>query len=335
MYKSLLKYNLLTILPFQDTFFYTEKLPKKVNFTKELIRVNYLKHSSFANPNIIYKIEDKKILVWYFKENINTPVIIPESFIAYRELRKYNEDAIYIVDDEIIKVVVIKDRKLLSLFTLSELDNLTIELTMDEFQLFKRVDISTHEYQTLIQKSLKSLTFKDFYNFIQVSLDRKTVLKSAIDKFSYPLSALIIFAIFVSYIQNSILQSEIEDLKKSYQVEKEKNKKIKSFVKKHNKEVKKWKGFINKELRFIGPIAILDSIYTTFHKGEKAYIISVVLNANNLVIKVQTDMNPIIFLNRLNKIEYFSNVVIQNTYKPRNKMKITTYEITVKTLKEL
>ncbi len=335
MYKILSKYNFITILPFEDTFFYTTTLPKKIKFSKELIELNYLKYSPYSSSNIINRVDSQHLMLWYFKERVDSAVIIPESYLLYEELKKNREDAVYIVNDTIVKIIVIKESKLLSAFTLDNLDEMVINLTMDEFQVFKRVEVDKESYNKLTENSLNELSLKEVFKFNQLSLDRKDLLKVAVDKLSYPLSLLVLLAMLVSYTQTALLKSEIEDLKESYKSKKDENREIKKYVKEHNKEVKKWKEFIKKELRYIGPITILDALYTIFKDDEKAYLTSVFINENRLQIRIQTDINPVEFLNRLNKIDYFSNVVIQNTHKPRNKMKITSYDITLKMMKDI
>ena len=39
--------------------------------------------------------------------------------------------------------------------------------------------------------------------------------------------------------------------------------------------------------------------------------------------------------NRLNEIKYFRRVIIENTHKPKNEMKIISYDIDVKMLKDV
>jgi len=136
-------------------------------------------------------------------------------------------------------------------------------------------------------------------------------------------------------MNSNILESEINELNNIYTAEKIKNKEIKKYIKKHNSQVKIWKEFVSKELVFVGPIILLDNIYEIFKEGEKAYLMSISINATKMNIKIQTDLNPVEFLNRLNEIKYFSRVVIQNTRKPRNNLPIISYDIDVKMIKDL
>lgn len=335
MYKILAKYGFITILPFEDTFFYATSLPKDIKFSQELLRLNYLKYSPYQNSNILSILKNRQLMLWFHKTSVASPIIMPESYILFKELKNRNQNAIYIIHDRVIKVLVIKDSQLLSSFTLDALDDATIALSRDEYQVSKVIKINKAEYEELKRVSLNKLTLKELYEFNQLELDRKTILNSFVEKASYPLSALVVFAIFVSYIQSSFLQKEIDDLKKTYTIEKDKNRDIKHFIKEHNSQVEKYQDFTKKELMQVEPLALLKSVYTIFKDDEKAYLIDVSVSENKMLLKIQTDVNPVVFLNRLNEIKYFSRVVIQNTHKPKKEMKIISYDLDVKMIKDI
>ena len=335
MYRILSKYNLITILPFQDTYFHASALHKNIKLSNDLLRLNYLKHSPFTNPNIITFTQEKSLMIWFYKQEVNTTIVIPESYLLFKELKDTHTNAIYVIHDEIVKVLIIKESRLVSAFTLAVLDESAIAISMDEFQISKRVDMDSSEYAKLKTNALASLRFKDLYQFNQLDLDKKTLLNRFVDYASYPLAGLIAFAILVSYAQESVLNAEIENLKESYEIEKSKNTEVKEYIKEHNANVKKWKGFVSKELVYVGPIVLLESLYGIFKEEENAHLVDVTINANKMSIKLTTDKSPVVFLNRLNEIKYFSSVIIQNTYKPRDSMKIITYDIEIKTLKDV
>lgn len=336
MYNILSKYNFITVLPFSSTFFHATILPKKLKFTKELLALNYSKFAPYQNPNIINLSNDKHLMLWFYKQEVDSLIVVPESYIIYKELKPNKQDSIYIMQDiNIIKVIIIKNQQLINVFTLDTFDEEVITLSMDEAQVFNKIHINSNEYATLKEKALNSLTLKEFYLFHRLDLDRKKILNQLIDKTSYPLAFFIIFAIFVSYLQENMLESKIDTLKERYKTQKSKNSEIKTYIKTHNKEVKKWKLFVQKELVYIEPMKILDKIYTIFKEDDKAYLVDILINGDKASLRIQTDMNTITFLNRLNDIKYLKRVVIQNTYKPKNEMKIIYYDIEIKKFKEI
>lgn len=336
MFNILKKYNLITVLPFENTFFYTVVMPKQVKLTKEVVSLNFLKFSPYKNPSIIIKFINKKMLLWFYESDIKTAVAIPESYIAYKGLLNNKEDdALYVINDETIKVIAIKNSSFVGAFTLKNIDENTIKISMDEYELNKKVFISKDEYYSILEASKESLNFSDIYSFSQLDLDKKNILKKLIDVSSYPIAGAIVLAIFISYVQGSILNQELDELTSRYQEEKAKNKEIKQEIKKHNKEVKKYKSFIDTELKFIQPISILESIYGIFEKGDKATLKYITINDTNIKLIINTDENPVKYLNRLNSINYFKQVIIQSTRKPKHGLKSITYEIETKLLKNV
>jgi len=335
MYRVLSKYNLITVLPFEDTFFHATQLQKKVKLSKDLLKINYLKYSPFTNPNIITITHEQQLMLWFYTKEVNTPIIIAESYLLFKALKEEQEDTIYVIHDTIVKILILKASCLVGAFTLSSLDESSIVLSMDEFHISKRVDITLQEYKTLKFSTLKNLSFEDIYKANQLHLDRETILPKFIEYASYPIAALVIFAMLVSYGQEKMLHAQIDSLKTTYLQNKTKNKKIKNFIKIHNKKVKKWQDFADKELAYISPTLLLAKIYEIFKDKEKAHFIDVSINAHKMLVKLATNENPVVFLNRLNAIDSIANVIIQNTYKPRDAMKIISYEIEIKKHKDV
>ncbi len=334
MFNALKKYNFITVLPFEDTYLYVTTLPQKIKLSKELISINYLKHSPYQNPHIVSLIEQKQLSLWFYKHNKQENIVIPESYLAYKELNKNNEDALYITEDSPHKLIIIKNSTLLDAFTLEDIDQTTINLTLNEHNLTKTTKISKQQYKNILEISQKNISLKEIYSFSQLDFDQKDIFQNILNATAYPISALVVFAMLVSYTQGAFLSSQVQKLTKTYKTEKSKNKEIKSYINQHNKTVKRYKTFIDKELLYTGPIILLHSIYDIFKDGDKAYIGSIAIHANSMKLQLKTDENPIKYLNRLSQIKYFKQVIIQSTRKPTRGIKTITYTMEIKLLKD-
>ena len=286
---------------------------------------------------MFYLMSNKQLLLWFYPKNddIKSIIVIPESYILFKELQKRDEDAIYVIEDDLIKIIIIKNGIIVSTFVLKNYDENILSLSLNEHGLSKKIDITKDEYLKLLTTSKNNINSSDLYKFLQIDTDIKALFKSLVDIATYPIVVLIFFAMMVSYVQGVMLSSDIENLKENYIVQKQKNSEIKQKIKKHNQKVKKYEKFIDEELTFIGPIALLNSIYTVFEDGDKASIHSVTVNNTRVVLQIDTDENPIKYLNRLNQIKYFKDVVIKNTRKRKKRVATITYDIEVKSLKEL
>ncbi len=335
MKKFLLQYNFITILPFEETFFHALTLPKKIKLSKELLKINYLKYSPRKNINIIGHVHKKHLMLWFYTKNITSPIIVPESFLLYKELKKRSGNALFIIKSSVYKILIVKDGYLVSAFTTQILDDEMLSISSDEFSISNTIHIDEIEYKEVFQSAFKSLSIEEIYQFNQFDLDTKTIAKKVFEYGAYPLSFLLVFMMLVNYIHGSSLQSQIERLKENYIAQRDKNKKISQDIRKHNKDVKKWQEFVNKELLYTDPLTVLNDIYKIIKPKEKATLQDVSVNEKDVTLKLQTNLSPVIFLNRLSKIPYIQTVIIQNSFKQRNGNKIITYTIALKPLKEL
>lgn len=335
MSNILLKYNFIKIIPFEDTFFYTSTLPKNLRFSQDLLKLNYSKYSPFEDPNILSSFKNEQLMIWFYKIPVKESVIIPESYILFNELKKQNKDAVYILNDDIVKILVIKKNKLLAIFTLDSLDETILNLSMDEYQISNKINIEKKEFNQIYKEALNNLTLREIYQWNQLSLDTKSISKKLVSKVSYPLSALVLFTILVNYIHNSNLKNDIKILKDKYFIVKNKNNDLRADIKQHNKDMEQWEEFIYKELIYPDSISLLNSIYSIFKEDEVVTINSMTINSGKMILRLETDLSPILFLNRLNNIIYFSQVVIGNTHKPKKGLKSITYNLDVKLLKDM
>jgi len=334
MYKIVLKYNLVEILSFEDTFLYTTSLPKKVKFSKELLRFNYLKHSPFINSDLLHLFQDKELYIWFSKKKIDAKFAIPESYLAYKILSKTIKETICIIYDDIIKIVIIKDSKLFNAFTVKNLDETTLLIMKEEFQLENIVEIDKAKYKGLITSAKESLSLKELYDFNQFEFERNKIIENIVDTLSYPISFLILFAIFVNYMQGYIVKDDISELKKIYLEKKENNRELKRMIKEHNFEVKEYKNFTKREFLFYDGYEILNQLYSII--DSKEFNIKFVAVTGD-ILRVQFEagkIDAIQVLDKLNKIKILDNVVLKNSYKPRrSKKSIFIYTAKIQTIK--
>lgn len=330
MKNFLIKYNFIKIIPFEDTFYYVAPIPKNVKFSKPLLNLNYAKFSPFANPNILSYYVNQTAMIWFYKKTFDATFVIPESFILYNKLKKQKQNTIYIIHSDTTKVLIIKDEQLLDAFTLAHFDEAMLQLSTNEYQISHIKHISENEYAHLYDMALKELSLKDIYKFSQYDLDIKSISKNLINHLAYPLSALIIFSILLNYSHGVFLDKDISALKSQYLEQKNKNQSLKDEIRKHNEKIKKYQKFIQTELVYPDTLSLLDGIYKIFTPAQKATIKSVSISNGHMTLMLQTNINPVTFLNKLSQIKYLQNVIISASYKPRNAPKIITYDIDIK-----
>lgn len=332
MKSSLIKYNLVKIIPFEDTFYHCETLPKEVHLKEELLKLNYIKYAPFSAANLLHALDGKHLMLWFYKTKLQAKSIIPESYMLFKELKKQNKDAVYIIKGTIYKILVIKNHKLLGAYTLKELDLDILRLNLAEYQVKTEVYIEEHEYAKLYKTAKERLTLNDIYRFHQLSFSSKGILQRTINATAYPLSMLLFFYMALNYTHGIYLENIIEQKKIEYVDAKDKNSNIKKQISKHNKDVKKWTEFITDELIYPDSIAILKSLYSIKQEDEEVIFRDLSISGSKVTLKLATNMNPVIFLNRLSSISYFDRVIIGTIHKPRDGKKVIAYEIEIKAL---
>jgi len=333
MLELLLKYGVAEIVPMQKSYFHVAILPKKIKFSKELIRLNYEKLSPFDNAYILTYLEDKRLYLWFTQLKNLKKIVIPEAFLIYQQLKMKN-DGIYIFDTEPKKVFIIKNNLLENTFVSTETDDTILNILKVEYLFEKYFLLSSNDFNCLYKKALKKITILELYNFSQISLTKESIQRFFIQKLTYPFIFFMLFYIGITYTQAFFMQQKIDKLTEAYNVLKNKNHLIKDAIKKHNIEVDNYKKFINTELYSYDPYSVLYDMYSIINKGENTFIKSMEIANNHVKLMIQTNENAIKYLNRLNEIPYFKRVVIENNFhKKGTKEKIITYSIDMKVFK--
>ena len=333
MVKLMLKYDYLHIVAIHDAFYRSVTLPKNISVAKKFINLSYVKYSPIQNPFIVHLQDKEHLALWFCKQTITAPIVIPESYLFYKVLKKEYKNAIIIMQAEPTVVMVIKDSLLNAVFLMTE--DIESTILASEYSIEKIITLSKTQFFELKQEAENSLELKDIVRFSQITFDYKEIGSYLIDKFAYLFVFLMSLAVFTSYIQGYFNNKKIASLTDEYQKLKSHNLELKQRIKAYNNKVQIWQAFAHNELISIDKIAILSELHTIIKPNEKAIFQSIQMNGNTITIMLATDMNSIIFLNRLNAIKYFKVVNIKNSYKPRGKPKVIIYGVVLKDRKEL
>jgi len=331
MYKYLSKFNFIKIIPFSETFFIYELLPKKIKISKELIALNYAKKSPIKkNFEILSIVSNKNLFLWFHTLNSESLILIPESYLYYQVLKQNSKDNIYVLHDVDYKVLVIKNGELVSCFNHDQVDTYHLNILKEEYAIENTIIYDQEQTKQIRSKLNEAISWRVLFLFSQYKFNSKEIVKKLLEKLAYPITLFIALIIIFDASQNSYLKNEIESLQKQYLLEKEKNSHIRAELNEYNKNLKEYKNFISKELISIDPFIVLDEIYKIMDTN-KTMSLKLVNIANSIInIKLQTELNPTLFLNRVSKIKHVKNVFIKHTYKHKNKSTVISYEVVLK-----
>ena len=333
MVEKLIERGIVEVLPVNTSFFQHFNLHANVKLSKELIDLNYARYSPFKESKHLFYFNEEDVFIWFYEEDTKAPIVIPEAYLLYKALVEDYNDTLLVVESTPSKIFLIKDKKLLNSIGMKTLDENVLQMMMEEHQISSKIVITEAEYGELYQSSLQKISIKDLWRWNQLEIDKNTILPTIIDKIAYPVSALMIFIIFVNSLHTYTLHSSIQNKEDIYHNIKQNNDDIRSLLRKENQEAKRWNHFINEELVYPDAMSLLYSIIDTL--DEKVFIKEVSINGDKMLLKLQTDMSPILYLNKLNKLEYFSDVMIESSRKQNDGTKLINYILTLKLLSEL
>ena len=327
----LLKYDILKVIPMQESFFKVSILTKKIKLSPELIQLNYAKLSPIANPAIISYKEENAIYLWFFKkQELEQKILIPESFLIYKALQK-KHDAIFIFETTPKQIYILKEKRLQAAFTSYESANApSISIIQDEYDLTDVEILEKREHDTLLKNQLEKLTLRELFSFVEFTMDKENLKNFFIQKLTYPIVSLLFLYMFVSYAEGYFMQKKADALTQEYQTLKTKNSDAKDAIRKHNREVEKLEQFLTTEFQPVEPLKITHDLYKVITPKDKATVDFFSVTNGIIKIKIKTNDDAIKYLKRFNAISYLTGVVIDNTFKHRDGHKVHTFTMRIK-----
>lgn len=325
--KTLKKFHLLGVVSCDDTSYLNVVLPEKVKLTNELVRLNYDKYSPFISPKFVTFPEKSYLMLWFMRSKNDASIIIPECYLLFKSLKNRKKDCIYILNNQKINVFIIKNNQLLASYVLNVLDDTLIQLSKDEYLIEEIEEIEEIEVNKMKEESINSLTMNEIYHFIQVNMDMKSISKFIVEKFTYPIVGLIVFSLFVNFIQGMYLESKIKTLEHKYLQEKAENKELRGYIKKYNIKAKKYELFIQNELAYPSVASIMEAIYKTLKDSKDIVIDSMNINGDKMLLRIRTSKSAISYLEKLNSIAYFKEILIQKNIRLTKNTKMVDFSI--------
>lgn len=203
----LLKQNIIKLSKVEDSFFLYKRLDKKITLSQDIISLNYLSDSPYppSETKIIAITEKDGFYLWF--NNGNSDYYLPEALLIFRQAIKKYSDVIFIVNDTVNKVIVIKNKQLVSTFSKHVINEKDLLMIKDEYALKKTVVLDKIDYESFLKDSFKYLRFKDILNILNIKLDIKSffnkfVVFSAVPILITTVITFIFIAIYATYLDN-------------------------------------------------------------------------------------------------------------------------------------
>ncbi len=312
----------ISILPIESSFFkyFTFEQPVKMN--DEAVRLNYSHLSPFSKSDIVYKNEGNILYIWFYERDFyKSKLLIPESYLIYKYFK--NENALVILKDEIQKVVVIKDKKLLSQISKKSFDEKFLNLLKKEYSIDKEIKLSLSEYNDILQKAFYRLSLKDIFGFSRFSID-KSFFERALEKTALPILFIVFSIIAIEYVEYFYIQKTISSKTKEYREIKRKSDSIRREIEDFENEAKKYINFKKHHQEPFYKLTILSFIGDVLKKNKSTFIYTN-LAGGDAVVVVKTP-NPSKVLNDLLSSKYFPDLRLISSRKERDRNETVRFE---------
>ncbi len=212
----LLKKNIIKLSKVEDSFFSYKRLDKKITLSKDIILLNYLSDSPYppTETKIIAITEKDGFYLWFNKGN--SEHYLPEALLIFRQALKKYSDVIFIVTDNVDKVIIIKNKQLVSTFSKHVVTKKDLLVIKDEYSITKTVILDKEHYASYLKDSFKYLKFSDILNILNIKLD----IKSFFNKFILFSAVPILISTFIIFISIAVykifLDKKNNELYKQY-----------------------------------------------------------------------------------------------------------------------
>ena len=314
MQKSL-KDKYISIVPIEDSFFYSTRIDDSIKFNRETLYLNFAHISPYQTFEIIPFYQKSNILLW-FTPKLNKTINIPYSYLLSLELAKEDENAIFIIDDDIFKVIVIKDGVLRASFISYNMGELEKQSLLDEYQLENIYLVPKSKYD--IDTLSNNYSPIHYYKWYSSDKPLKEKFLEYLDLSVVPLS--IIIAIFISFelFKDNYIKEKYNILEQEYLSVKKQNDKYRDNLR-TQKEVKKFfNEFYYNILIYPNSFEVISAISNVVASDENNTIKYFKLSGDTINLSVETH-NGVSILNKSLKSGYFEEFKIKSTRELRRK----------------
>jgi len=320
-------FNLIEIIPVEDTFFVVAEKPPDVWLSKEAIELNYKHLSPFKEGDMISYQTKEKVFIWFVRYPLvsEKKLFIPEGYLIFKRLKDYREAIGVYRKDELTAVSVVKDGSLLS------------QMVFRHEYLHEKMELLEKEYSLIspeiieIAPSMLKISLKDILNFANFSFEKEKILESFIEYLTVPL----VFTFFFVTAFNVGLKKYLENLKVEKQMElqnlKKKNKDVRELVYELQEKSSFWKKFLKNEIKYPDFHFILGGFLKAVKKN-KGYVNYFEMNGNQISAWIGVRTGDTTVVNDLLQTGIFKSVKIVSSVKDRKKegYDILNLEILVK-----
>jgi hypothetical protein len=320
----LLKKNIIRISTIEKSFFLYKKLDKEIILSHDIILLNYLSDSPYPSneTKIIAVTEKSGFYLWFNRGEYNH--YLPESLLLFRRISEEYSNVIFIIKNEINKVVIIKDGQLVSTFSKHIITKRDLLLIENEYTLSKTVILDKENYSSFLKNSFRYLKLNDILNILDIKLDIKSLFNRFITFSAVPIfvSMIAIFIFVAGY--RTYLDEQNQQLYNQYKESQLLTVKIKNKMDKIE-DLNDVFNSLSEEFDYEDKVMAISSIIKI---SKELNITIFYINSYNMnmdfIVKTENSSKIPLFTNKLFKTKLFSNIKNVSSQKIKGKsIKVT------------
>lgn len=332
IFDNLIKKKIVTFSKMEESFFLYKKLDKKIKLSQNIIKLNYIKESPFAEDetNITSIIDNNNLYLW-FQKDLKNNRYLSESLLLFRFLVKNHHETICIFEGSPYRVFIIKNNVLVASFVKRNINENDILLLKDEYFLDQVEMFSEESQKKFLKKSYAYLSYNDLFNVLNLQINLKNTFNQIVKWLSLPLllSSVILMAIVGGY--DYYQKEKNEELLKTYRNGSKITSELKNRVN-DNEELNEAFHSLNNEFKYVDSSIILSRIFQVSEDLNMTLEFIRIDDARvNFVVTTLNEENIPLYTTKLLESNVFIDVKNMSSQKRR---KIITRAIMQATLKE-
>jgi len=329
-----LKDRYLSILPAKDSFFYVASNKEDKRFDRDILLLNFAHFSPYKEFDILPFYENGRLLLWFYPQSTSLKnFVIPQSYLLYLYAKEQDNHAVYIVEDTMDTLLVIKNGLLEATYCGFGL-KMHQEALLDEYGLENLYTLNAAKAKAIEQEQRTIYPIWNYYRWYRNSQSPKEILVAYFDRAVVPLAIVVGVFIASEYLKDQYIASYYENLQQEYKTIKKKNDPYRNTIKQLNEEATFTHRFYNEVLVYPNAIEVMESLFGIVAQEGNNTIKHFSLSGSKVTLTVET-FESIAILNAVLKSNYFEAFKIQSSRKlPQNQKEYVVYEGSLKRSKD-
>jgi len=329
-----LKDKYLSILPAKQSFFYTTTVEEKKRFERDILHLNFAHISPYKEFEILPYYNGAQLLLWFYPTSkAYKNFLIPQAYLLYLYAKEQDNNAIFIIEDELDTLLVIKDGALKATYCGQGLKEQK-EVLLDEYGLENLYSLNASKAKEIETTQLQNYPLWQYYHWYHSKHSLKESALGYLEKAVVPLAIVIALFIASEYAKDRYIASYYENLQEEYKAIKKQNDPYRKELKALKKDIEFTNRFYNDILIYPNSIEIMESLLAIIAQDGNNTIKHFKLSGSKLTLNIET-FDPITILNAVLKSDNFKSFKIQSSRKiGKNDKEYVSYQGVLKRLKD-